>query len=503
MNKYKNIWLAFVGMGVFGCTSQEEKKSGTGVSDPMVSVPPAAKTDSVFRDTKPPVVVEDRIDLSEPERPRARDNTRRPVETPDPYQPFEPIYKTPELFTIDPGRDTTLIGLEGTQITIKARAFVDLASGKEVTEPVLVSLEEYYKRSDMVKANLTTTSGAQLLETGGMLHLSATRNGQKLVLKKELPLEIKFSGAGSEKEGMQLFSGKAGENHSVDWKPVHDTLDARPAKFLRKANPFPSKNGYEEIADFLSRNLGYRALSHEHIREKAIVSFRVTKNGEVQDIRLTGDSRYRKILKTMTQVFKNSSAWKPGMYGQRPVDTQVTLWMKVKKNWKGRLVFDAEYRKGQRFHEPYYTLPVKYLEAPLPSDSVLPARGNGRSAPYNPHQETYGFSTIHLGWINCDRFLERKDLVVLRVSTDQTVGASVVLVLKNINSILPGTKVRNGFQFKVPKNEEVVIVSMAYQDGKPCIAMLETKAVNEMVRNLVYQPADDKSVKEALGQLDK
>jgi len=44
----------------------------------------------------------------------------------------------------------------------------------------------------MILGGLSTTSNGKLLETGGMLYISATTNGEKCDLKKGKNIEIAF-----------------------------------------------------------------------------------------------------------------------------------------------------------------------------------------------------------------------------------------------------------------------------------------------------------------------
>ncbi|MFV0591915.1 MAG: hypothetical protein ACK5M7_11070 [Draconibacterium sp.] len=81
--------------------------------------------------------------------------------------------KKPQVFIINADKDTTLICEEGTSIEIKAHSFVTENSGNKIVGEVRINVQEYYKTPDIVLAGLSTTSGDNLLETGGMLHVEA------------------------------------------------------------------------------------------------------------------------------------------------------------------------------------------------------------------------------------------------------------------------------------------------------------------------------------------
>ena len=80
-----------------------------------------------------------------------------------------------------------------------------------------------------------------------------------------------------------------------------------------------------------------------------------------------------------------------------------------------------------------------------------------------------------LGWINCDRFLEIKDVTNLKFEfnpKDSIIVANVYLVFKDINSVmensyfsLNGKTFENSFQ-GIPLNAKVMLVSISEKKGK-------------------------------------
>ena len=85
------------------------------------------------------------------------------------------LYKQTELpkqeFTIDPSRDTTIRGMNGTLIRIPANAF---KTNKNCPpKSVRIQLKEALTFSDMLLENLNTTSKGRILETDGMVFVEA------------------------------------------------------------------------------------------------------------------------------------------------------------------------------------------------------------------------------------------------------------------------------------------------------------------------------------------
>lgn len=128
---------------------------------------------------------------------------------------FAPFKKDPQVFTIDAGRDTVLVGKEGTIIDILANSLVD-RDGNLARGEVQFKLNEYYKKSDMLLAGLHTMSGTTLLESAGMLYLEATSGGNELGLRKHGHLFITNPNEDMP-EDMKIYQGNE-SNDQVNWQ---------------------------------------------------------------------------------------------------------------------------------------------------------------------------------------------------------------------------------------------------------------------------------------------
>lgn len=81
-------------------------------------------------------------------------------------------------FSIDPTADTTIFGKLGTRIFIGADVF-QFADGSPANTAVKIEVQEIYNQADMILADLSTTSNDQVLESQGMLNISANSDGKK------------------------------------------------------------------------------------------------------------------------------------------------------------------------------------------------------------------------------------------------------------------------------------------------------------------------------------
>lgn len=122
-------------------------------------------------------------------------------------------------FTLDPTKDQVVVGTAGTQLTFNAHAFVD-ASGRPATGAVALELTEALGLQAIIALQLSTRSGSRMLETGGMLKVSATdAAGNELRLKATTPMQVALPAATRE-EGMELFLSTDGDDWTSTAQPL-------------------------------------------------------------------------------------------------------------------------------------------------------------------------------------------------------------------------------------------------------------------------------------------
>ncbi len=121
-----------------------------------------------------------------------------------------------QLFTIVDAKNEEITGNKGTIVVFNKNSFMH-EDGSDVKGKVKIYLTEYYDYSDMLFANLTTSSRNRMLETGGMVHISATSGGDEVFLKPGETIEIKFP-TRNRLYDMHLFAGQPrDENDIMDW----------------------------------------------------------------------------------------------------------------------------------------------------------------------------------------------------------------------------------------------------------------------------------------------
>ena len=122
--------------------------------------------------------------------------------------------KSSNNWIINPNKDNTMKGNDGTEIFIPKNSF-ECEQGGEIGK-IKVELKEYYSYSDIIKSGLSTSSNNTMLETGGMIYLEATCascENQKVFLVNEM--EISFPFKGQRKYGMRLFDGNTDDQDEI------------------------------------------------------------------------------------------------------------------------------------------------------------------------------------------------------------------------------------------------------------------------------------------------
>lgn len=160
-------------------------------------------------------------------------NTPTPTVFADPSDPF--VESMPELqgFQLQAGKDTVIQGQSGIKVVIPAGSITQ-ANGEAPKGIITFELAEALSTADQVLANLTTTSGGELLETGGMLYINATSEGEQLIINPDIPVLIDVP-TQERKAGMNAYKGVRDADGNMDWIdpiPIREYLTTVPFEDL-------------------------------------------------------------------------------------------------------------------------------------------------------------------------------------------------------------------------------------------------------------------------------
>jgi TonB family protein len=439
----------------------------------------------------------------------------------DVYKYFE---KKPQVFSIRTDRDTTIICKEGTMIQISANSFISEKTGNSISGTVQLKVKEYYEISDMILANLTTTSEGKILETRGMLHISATNNSENCILKPGSEIKTGFPYSGK-KEDMDLFYGDV-TNDLIDWKLANMTDDVVIQKDLTMITVAPVtesnsevffivedmpefSGGEQAMRRFLKENAVYpTSMLGKEVEGKVTVTFVVDSEGNTTKIRVV-KGLDETLDKVAVYVVSNFPKWKPGRQRGRPVAVSYTIPVAFSAK-KVELTID-EIDKANKLEEKlksfkYDNESAKYLSN---SDKFKKFEEEIRNENYNETSvfevNRYLFSTTQLGWLNCDRFLNENrkltDLFIMNENSDNTI---VNVIFHRFKSLIPGSIESEKIVFRnIPEGEKVTIVAIKAVESKILFSVTETAVTEKKEVTLDFQQVTLELLKKEMEKLNK
>ncbi|GAB5418029.1 MAG: hypothetical protein Crog4KO_31090 [Crocinitomicaceae bacterium] len=420
-------------------------------------------------------------------------------------------------FTINPNSDTTLFGDQGTRLFIEKEIF-EFEDGSEVTGSIDVEMEEYYKVSDIVLANLSTESDNKLLETRGMLKITATSNGKKVKIKNDERIVVHFPKRQDDYKEMNLFF--ADKNSSTDssvsnWKVdtvnlVKKTLkigsyawyppswtddteyDFTPKQFTDTGyywnkldlylNAYDfSTEAREEIESNLNRT-SYSTLSswNDYGIE---CEMSIDKNGFIKSPRVNSNIS-RSTKKEIVAFLKNLPQLEPGKNNKGEIIERSGLLFIQGGNIVPLYKTEEEYLKSfDSKYSRYENQPIKSID-----DAEL---------------EYYIFSVSELGWINCDRFIDEEETLdfIVNIPTDNS--TKVKMVFEDISGVLEAKIQDDKYVFlNVPKYRDVTIIGINNNDGLFQSAFKEIQISESHLSDLAFKETTLKELREKLERLN-
>jgi hypothetical protein len=117
----------------------------------------------------------------------------------------------------------------------------------------------------------------------------------------------------------------------------------------------------------------------------------------------------------------------------------------------------------------------------------------------------YILKTSSLGWINCDRFINgRTTRINYKLNIKNADGASVSMVFKSMNSVLPSWYTNGVYDFlTVEANQDVVLLAIKRKNGKLYYDMVETKTKANPQLDFKFKEVSIEDLKKELETLNK
>lgn len=340
-----------------------------------------------------------------------------------------------QTFQIETSKDTMIVGKRGTKIFIPAKAFTE--------SNVVLHMKEYYNPLDILSANLSTTSNGQPLETGGMIFLEA-KNGSNVVYPNQ-ELIIEFNNP-SNKTGFQIFSGDRDSSMNVNW-----VLE-------------PKIENFEKIA-----------ITDRYMPNKMIYTTTSTANPRVGGLMLRISNKFYDLPNYFSDNY-----------------TGFTFELVIHENGDAVL---SEY-KMPKFNEEQKEVLLKILREECKSEviagikektyvsvsfigDVLSCFGINQTGLTQSSSLNSVFKTKILGWINCDRYLNEKNLTNYYVEVAPS--TNVRMIVKEYNSYFNSVyKSENQFMFSnIPLGKKVILLATFEKEGKYFLAIEHTSISEE------------------------
>lgn len=439
---------------------------------------------------------------------------------------FKHFGKKAQVFTIKANQDTIITCKEGTTLEIKGNSFISKKTGNKIKGTVQLKVKEYYESSEMILANLSTTCGNAILETGGMLHINAFADNEECSLAEGSDIEIGFPYS-KRKEGMELFYGEWKEN-VIDWKqaykgdgvevadetvidiaPVLNIQDEESQVFyiVEEMPEFPG--GDTALRKYLASNAKYPYSELGNgVEGKVYVEFIVDKSGYPKDIRVKrGLSKM--LDKQAVYAVSNMPKWKPAKQRGKPVNVLFTLTIpfvrpetelsegdikQAQKTEDNLNEFDFDVEKN------YYSNTSRIfrdLENKIEKDSLL--------ATDIKEVNRYILSAKQLGWINCDRFYNsKKPATNIFIQSDGSTDIIVNAIFQRIKSLIRGRNQSGRITFNnLPIGEKVTIVALKTVHNKIFLAVKKIEVDGAGEIKLKYKPVSMKVLKREMKKLNK
>lgn len=138
---------------------------------------------------------------------------------------FADLRYTPQRFTVEAGRDTTIFGTDSTMIRFYRFSFKDANDNIITLGKVGIELIEMYETGDMILNRATTQTGDdRILQSTGQVKIKAVMNGKELFANRyRIAFKAKFKA-----DSMSLYYGNTNNEDSVvRWKESEVNLGSR------------------------------------------------------------------------------------------------------------------------------------------------------------------------------------------------------------------------------------------------------------------------------------
>ncbi|TNF46614.1 MAG: OmpA family protein [Bacteroidetes bacterium] len=383
---------------------------------------------------------------------------------------------------IDPNRDTVLRLEQGTIIYIPAGAFKS-----DNNECVEIRAKEFYKTSDMIMENLSTTSNGRLLETAGMIYLEAATKERILDLQPGKEVTILMP-TDELRDDMQLFYGDRDHDDVMNW-----LSDNAPA--LEKINMPPGVGcenyPLDNIADDCVRcKLFFCRFKRVGSRIAGTFSSeKRTSNREFRQCqRRLRKNRRQNVVEAIEQPNLNCQEL-DSLFEKYGVTSKRELIEKMNEG----IMKQYGVKTLEQLADTLRKIKMNEVEQRLSSGYVS-----------QQDLRYYMFNSNRLGWINCDAFGRIEGPKVNMVTNVPFQPQNdCKTIFKDVKGIMPGYGSTGVFSYNdIPKNKNIWHVALKFENEQAYLSLIDDKT-KENLMIPVFVPMKVSEIKEQLKVLDK
>jgi len=388
---------------------------------------------------------------------------------------FESINKS-QKFEINPLQPNTIVGKNGTILIIPENSIVD-QKGAIASKNIYIEIKENFTKSDFIASNLQTIHNDQILESLGMVFLSAKdANGNELKIKngKSIRLQIPQKRI---KEDAKIFLGNRDEDGLINWDKIEEpskSLTPFPIKFISKNRFITECSDYYGITTDTLTNNYYNYFGNITDFENTLLAtkefsdrFRFTCWEEVLNIYINNlDKNLWEIDELAVKHFIKDSTDRinyhlndisPGPNGGPRTKMQIEAHESILKSAK-----ESGHRKIELFK--------KFASQKL--TKIDPSRIIDTTKLKELNNVLITYDAINFGWINVDFFYKDPESTSIKLAVKPNGKSNLTsLIIEKRNVILSGikkstneywfTKNENGYN-QFPKGEKAIILSVGF-----------------------------------------
>ena len=400
-------------------------------------------------------------------------------------------------FTVKSESDTVLEGRQGVRLYVPSGCF------DSNSKNVKVIMKEYLEYPDMIKAGLTTTSNGQMLESGGMIHLTALDENENVSIANGKSIKVFFPEGN--KEGMQLFYGVE-QNGVLNWIPVKTKADSStsvPYSYETSGQWKPSSTDglsyyyyahYETTVLREDENIDSSSFENSKMSFDSTLLARVSYFNRLQDVLKKYDLVFTYIVnengKPENFRMKVLVAEK-NIYGgisvtrNRRIANCFSTLRSVMRSMP-KMVSSGSIRQGFKLGKRN----VKKQERSYRSNGYYSDASTQKFMDQSAIMYEQAMDITQLGWINCDHFINEKNTGSLMVKAGKESNMEVKAIFKNIKSVMNLYADTKGIFHlnNVPLQSDVMIVVTKFVNGEMFYAVTDQKVNNNLVNDLKFKP---------------